>query len=161
MQVWRKVYRTNGTTPEFLSAAACCFFRVDASICPLLVSAGNSLCLSQIANGPRKCATWPLGEQLGARCFGLRANCSSVAADHCDKPVADLCLTGMRSVHRSQGAPPHPRNSGGATFVPVMEPAHLRDGNYPAGIRGLHCPGFRRVFAQRQMSPRCVIIRQK
>ena len=29
----------------------------------------------------------------------------------------------------------------------LLEPAHLWDGNYPAGIRELQRPGFRRAFA--------------
>ncbi len=42
MQVWGRVYRTKGATPLTASAWACCFFMVDASICPDLVAAGKT-----------------------------------------------------------------------------------------------------------------------
>jgi len=51
--------------------------------------------------------------------------------------------------------------SGGASLVPVMDAADLRNGNYSAGISSLHGPGFRRVLIQREVSPGEVVIRHE
>ena len=50
---------------------------------------------------------------------------------------------------------------GGATFVPMMQPANLRHRYHAPRLRRLHRPTLRRVLRQRQMSARAVIILQE
>src|SRR5258707_6180579 len=42
IQGWRSSYRTKAVTFDSLTALACCFFRLDFSMCPVLVGAGNT-----------------------------------------------------------------------------------------------------------------------
>jgi hypothetical protein len=51
--------------------------------------------------------------------------------------------------------------SGSTPLVTVVKAAHLRDGDDRTAVSSLHGPGFRRIFAQRQVRPRLVIIRHE
>jgi hypothetical protein len=50
------------------------------------------------------------------------------------------------------------RGSGGATFVPMMEPTHLRDRHDPPGFRCLDIAGVWRVLLQAQVRATPMII---
>src|SRR5215471_6810702 len=51
--------------------------------------------------------------------------------------------------------------SGSPTLVPVMQSAHLRDGDNSSALAPLHRPWFGRVLLQRQMRAGFVVISQE
>lgn len=53
-----------------------------------------------------------------------------------------------------------PKASYAALLAAMMKPAHLRNDEHRAALRGFNCSGLWRILAQRQMRSRVLVIRK-
>jgi hypothetical protein len=99
-KVWRSPYSTKGRTPETFNVLACCFLRVEGSMCPLLVgvshtqpSAGLKL-VARVSSGIYCAPAQKLLMQIWAEIHSRAAHLSILQLSH---PPLDLHVLKKRS----------------------------------------------------------------